>query len=225
MRLKLKLHKNQRGLTLIELMVVMIIMSVLSLTLANFIITWLQASSLSQLRANLLTNAEYALDTVSDDIRLSGAADANNRWPDANGPSGNQFGWTSSGSVLVLAKAAVDSSNNIIFSDTSKYISQKDNEIYYLSGSTLYRRTLESTDATDAAITTCPPALATSSCPADKTVATGVTSFSVSYYDADQNVVTADDARSVQLSITLASKLNTKTITAAYTTRMVFRNE
>lgn len=221
----MKMRKDQRGFTLIELLVVMIIMSILSLTLANFVITWLQSSSMSQLRANLLTNAEYALDTVGDDIRLSGAADANNRWPDANGPGGNQFGWTSSDSVLVLAKAATDKNNNIIFSDTAKYISQKDNEIYYVSGGTLYRRTLESTDANDAAVTTCPPASATSSCPADKTVATGVTSFAVSYYDADQNVVSADDARSVQLSITLASKLNTQTITATYTTRMVFRNE
>lgn len=221
----MKMRRDQRGLTLIELMVVMIVMSILSLTLANFVITWLQASSMSQLRANLLTNAEYALDTVGDDIRLSGAVDATNRWPDANGPGGNQFGWASSGSVLVLAKAATDKSNNIIFSDTAKYISQKDNEIYYVSGGTLYRRTLESTDANDAAVTTCPPASATSSCPADKTVATGVTSFAVTYYDADQNIVSADNARSVQLAITLASKLNTQTITATYTTRMVFRNE
>jgi len=221
----MKAQKSQSGFTLIELLVVMIIMGVLSLSLANFITNWLQASTLAQDRASLLTNAETALDTVTNDIKLSGDADENNRWADANGPDGNQFGWTSGSQVLVLAKAAVDGSNNIIFSDPAKYISQKDNEIYYLSGATLYRRTLASNSSNDAAVTTCPPADATQSCPADETVATGVTSLAFTYYDADENTVSPSDARSVQVAITLSKTEDNKTISASYTTRMVFRNE
>lgn len=221
----MRLKKAQGGFTLVELLVVMIIMGILSLTLANFITTWLQASSLSQARANLLTNAEDALDTVTNDIKLSGSADQNNRWPDANGPGGDQFGWTSGSQVLVLAKAAVDSGNNIIFSDPAKYISQKDNEVYYLSGSTLYRRTLASDSSNDAAVTTCPPSNTTSSCPADETVATGISSLSFTYYDASENVVTPANARSVQVSITLSSAQGGQTAHASYTARMVFRNE
>jgi len=206
------------------MLVVMLVMSVLSLSLANFITTWLQASSLAQKRADLLTSAETALDTVTGDIRLSGNADLNNRWADANAP-GNQYGWQSGSQTLVLAKVAVDSSNNIIFSDPSKYISQKDNEVYFLSGSTLYRRTLESDSANDAATTTCPAAVASSSCPADTVVATNVANWSVTYYDASGVVVSPTDARAVQISVTLNSKLNAQTISASYTTRMVFRNE
>lgn len=220
-------HKDgsQAGFTLAELLVVMIVMGILSLTLANFITTWLQQSSLSQARTDLLTNAETALDTVTNDIKLSGNADQNNRWPDPNGPGGNQFGWTSGSQVLVLAKAAVDSSNNIIFSDPEEYISQKDNEIYYLSGTTLYRRTLASDSSNDAAITTCPPASATSSCPADETIATGVSSLTFTYYDADENVVSPSNARSVQISIVLSSERGGQKVSASYTARMVFRNE
>lgn len=213
------------GFTLVELLVTMIVMSILSLSLAAFIVTWLQASSLAQTRSNLLTNAEGALDTISNDIRLSGSVDQSNRWPDGNGPGGQQFGWASSSSILVLAKAATDSQNNNLFSDAAKYITQKDNEVYYLSGSTLYRRTLASTDADDAAVTTCPAANATASCPADRKVATGVSNFSVAYYDADENVVTPANARSVQLSITMTTVQNGKTLNASYSTRMVFRNE
>lgn len=216
---------NQHGFTLPELVITMIVMSILALLLANFIITWLQTQTLAQKRTDLLTTAETSLDTVSDDIRLSGSADLNNRWPDANGPSGNQFGWTSGSSILVLAKAAVDSSNNILFSDPAKYITQKDNVIYYVSNGTLYRRVIASDDANDAAISTCPPASATASCPADRAVATGVSNFSVSYYDADNTIVSPDDARSVQLSIKISNKVDTRTISASYTTRMVFRNE
>lgn len=222
----MKMHKlNQKGLTLIELIVVMLVMSILAIMMANFIANWLQSETNTQKRADLLTNAQNALDTITEDIRMSGSVDANNRWPDANGPSGNQFGWASGSQTLILAKTAVTSGNTVIFSDPSNYITQKDNAIYYLSGTTLYRRILESTDASDAATTTCPPSAATSSCPADKTIATGVKTFTVTYYDADNNVVTPANARSVQLAITLTTKQNTQTISASYSTRMVFRND
>ncbi len=216
---------TQKGFTLTELLVVMIIIGILSLTLANFIVTWLQAASNDQERAALLTDAEDAVETVNDDIRLSGSVDTNNRWPDTNGPSGNQYGWASGTQTLVLAKIATDSSNNVIFSDPSKYISQKDNEVYFVSGTTLYRRTLKSDSSTDAAVTTCPSSAATSSCPADKTVATGVSSWAVTYYDANNNSVSPDNARSVQVAVTLSGNVNGKTVNASYTSRMVFRNK
>ena len=223
--MKMRKKLDQKGLTLVELIVVMVVMSILALMLSNFIATWLQSETNTQKRSDLLANAQNALDTVTEDIRMSGSVDQNNRWPDANGPGGNQFGWTSGTQVLVLAKAAVTSHNDIIFSDAAHYITQKDNAIYYLSGTTLYRRILESTDSTDAAITTCPPASATASCPADKTIATGVSNFAVSYYDANNAVVTPANARSVQLAITLTTKQNGKAISASYSTRMVFRND
>lgn len=223
----MKTQTNQAGFTLLELLVSLVIMTILSLTLASFIATWLEASTMAQARSNLLTNAETALDTITTDIRLSGDADLNNRWPDPNAPGApsNQLSWQSTGTTLVLAKAAVDANNNIIFSDQDEYISQKDNEVYYLSGSTLYRRTIASPDANDAAKTTCPPASASSSCPADKTVATGVTNFSVQYYDANDALVAPDSARSIQLAITMSSVQNGETINASYATRMVFRNK
>jgi len=216
---------NQKGFTLPELVITMVLMMIISLMLANFIITWLAASTLAQARTDLLTNAENALDTITEDIRLSGSADQNNRWPDVNGPGGNQFGWTSNSSTLVLARVSENSAGNIIFSDASQYITQKYDEIYYLSNGTLYRRTIKSTDTNDSAVTTCPPASATASCPADKTIATNVSNFSVAYYDADLNTVTATDARAVQLSITMSKKVNGKDVSASYNTRMVFRNE
>ena len=215
---------RQRGFTLVELLVVMAVMSILSLTLANFITNWLQASSLAQKRTALLADAERTLDLLTADVRLSGSVDQVNRWPDDNSPSG-QFGWQSNSQTVILAKIATTSNNDVIFSDPAKYITQKDNQIYYLSGGTLYRRTLASDSASDNATTTCPAAEATPACPADTVVAGGVSSLSFTYYDANNQISTVADARSVQASITLSSKLNSKTITATYKTRMVFRNE
>lgn len=214
--------QDQKGFTLIELLVVMLVMGILSLTLANFISTWLQEQGIQQARANLLSSAESALDQISTDIMLSGSVDSTNRWPDANAPSG---GWQSSSTTLILAKVATDSSGNPIFLDSSDYITQKDDVIYFLSGSTLYRRTLRSDSTNDAAITTCPASDATTSCPADMVVATNVTNWSVTYYDANNNVVAPANARSIQTAITLSEKYGSQTVSSSYSTRMVFRND
>lgn len=223
--MKNRLKRSEHGFTLIEMLVTTVIISILSLTLANFITTWLQESSIANARVSLLSNAEYALDTVTSDIRLSGSVDENNRWPDANGPGGQQYGWASGSQTLILAKIATTKSNSVIYSDQAEYITQKDDEVYFLSGTTLYRRTLASGVSGDAAVTTCPASDATSSCPVDKTVATGVKSWTVSYYDQNGSVTTVANARSVQLAITLSQSVDSQNITASYTTRMVFRND
>jgi len=220
-----QLRKDQAGFTLVEMTVTLILLSVVGLTVTNFIARWLQQSSLAQSRTALLQTAQSALDSVNDDVRLSGSADAVNRWPDANGPNNNQFGWASSSSVLVLARVAVDKSNNIIFSDQAKYISQKDAIIYYRTGTTLYRRVISSGATNVASISTCPAAKKTATCPADRIIATGITNFAATYYDVNNDVVAPDDARSVQLAITAERKLNNKTVAANYATRMVFRND
>ena len=217
--------RNQKGFTLVELIVVMTVVSILSITVTNFIVDWTKSSTLAEARSSLLTSAETSMDTITNDIMLSGSVEQNNRWPDANGPSGNQYGWTSNSSTLVLAKVATNSTDTIIFSDPAEYITQKDDIIYFLSGTTLYRRTLASTSTGDEAVTTCPSSDATSTCPADMVVATGVSSFTLAYYDDNGAATDTSSARSVQVGLTLSSKIDSQTINASYSTRMVFRNE
>jgi prepilin-type N-terminal cleavage/methylation domain-containing protein len=216
---------NKYGFTLVELLIVIVVMGIITLPIATFVTTWLNAADIAQGRSNLLSNAESSMTTITTDIQLSGSAEENNRWPDPNGPGGNQYGWSSSSSVLVLARIATDKGGNVIFSDTSKYISQKDDAIYFLSGTTLYRRLITSNSSNDSIETTCPPALATATCPADLVVATGVSSFSLAYYDINGAISTTANARSVQISLTLASKVDNHNISASYVSRMVFRNE
>jgi hypothetical protein len=56
-------------------------------------------------------------------------------------------------------------------------------------------------------------------------VATGVTSFTLAYYDDNGAVSNIASARSVQVGLTMSSMIDAKTISASYSTRMVFRNE
>jgi prepilin-type N-terminal cleavage/methylation domain-containing protein len=214
----------QRGFTLVELLITISLVGIISLVMADFVAGWLQTSSLAQSRTLLLSNAQDALDNISNDIRLSGSADLNNRWPDANAP-GNQFGWQSNGSTLVLARIATTAQKDAIFSDPAQYITEKDNVVYYVSNKKLYRRIIAADDPNTAAVTTCPPASPTPSCPADSKIAEDVTAFSVSYYDADDQIVTPDSAQAIQLAITLSAVKGGEETTATYTTRMVFRNE
>jgi prepilin-type N-terminal cleavage/methylation domain-containing protein len=218
------LNHRQDGFTLVELLLVMIIMGIVGLALTNFISTWLQTAGISQARANLLNSAEIALDDANNDIMLSGNVDQTNRWPDPNGPGGSPYGWQSNSQTLILAKVATDSSGNPIFLDSSDYITQKDDVIYFLNGTNLYRRVLASNSTNDSAVTTCPASDATSTCPPDTLIASGVTNWLVSYYNAQNQVVTPSSARSIQLSITLSEPYGSQIISASYTTRMVFRN-
>lgn len=216
---------NQRGFSLVEMLITITLVSILSLTVANFIANWLQISDIAQARAALLANAENALDKISTDIRLSGNVDQNNRWADANAPGGSLYGWQSNSSTLVLARIATNSQNDVLFSDASQYIPEKDNIVYYVSGKKLYRRVIAADNPNTAATTTCPPASATSSCPADSKVGEDITAFSITYYNADDQVVGPEDARAVQLSITVSQTKGGEPVSASYTTRMVFRNE
>lgn len=217
-------QQNNSGFTLIELMITCVLISIIALVIAGFLTFWLGIFAKDSAQTDLLDSTESALDIINSNIRLSGSADGQNRWPDPNSPSGN-YGWQSSSSVLVLAKAAEDKNGNIIFSDPNKYITEKDNEVYYVKNNTLYQRTLAGDSPDDVATTTCPEALANASCPADRVIATDVQSFGIRYYDASETEVNPSNARSVQLSLVLQKVSGGTPITANYSTRMVFRND
>ena len=217
---------DQAGITLVELLIALLLTTAISGLIISFSVDKLQQSSEQTVKYDLLTNAETGLNRVANDIRLATSADDNNRWQDAYAPGApsNELSWQSNGSTLVLAIAAQDSSHNIIFDDAHDYISAKNNIIYYVSGSSLYRRILAAPNSGNAALTTCPPGSASASCPADADVLDNISAFAVQYYGSDGSVATPTTAHSVQLSVTLLQHKYNHDITAQYATRMVFRN-
>lgn len=219
-----KLDSNGIGLS--EIIVTLAIISIFSLVLMNFMVNWLQQYIVTQTRTELLMQAQDTLDQVTNDIRLSSAADAQNRLLDQNAPGApsNQQSWASGSSQLVLASAAEDTDSNIIFSDPAQYISEKNNVIFFVEDGTLYRRVLAAPVADNKARTTCPIEVASATCPKDRVMAQGVTSFTVSYFNIHNEVVSPSNARSVQLEITLSKDAFGQTIESSDRTRMVFRN-
>ena len=221
-----KLHEH--GYTLVELLVACAITSILLIGMITFMVNSIANNSIREARADLLREAQLALDVIVKDIRLSANVDVNNRLVDINSPDAiatGGLGWESDTNTLVLATAAQDTSGNIIFSDPSHYITEKNNIIYYIVEDILYKRTLAS-DATDNDfISSCPPDIATSECPADRLSVDNVQSLTFRYYDATDTEVEPEFARSVEVDLTLRRERYGRPIEVTYSTRTVFRNE
>jgi len=218
---------RKAGFTLVELMVVMVVTTVMIVVIMAFFLNNLARSSQESTKAQILSEVQSTLDAVSTDIRLSSNADATNRNPDANSPSGGPtgYGWQSNASTLVLVTAAKTANHQMIFSDAANYITAKNNIVYFVSDGTLYKRIIADTVSGNAAVTTCPASKVTGSCPADKVMLHNVSNFSVSYVDASNNTVTPANARAVQISLAASKTSYRETVSASYTTRMVFRND
>lgn len=219
--------RTERGFTTVELTIAIGVISILSIILLVFFSNNMSQFAISNARAELLNEARLTLDAVTEDIRLSANADENNRWEDANAPDpGNGFSWTSDGDTLILATAALDADNNILFEDPAEYVSWKNNNIYFLQDDVLYRRTLAAPIADNTAVTTCPAAAASNECPRDKVMLNSkVDKFMVRYIDGNGDEVTPTNARSVELEIGISRTVYGQHISAEYATRMVFRND
>ncbi len=220
-------RSSSAGYTTVELTIAIGVVSVLSIIVMVFFANNMTQYAISNARSDLQNEAQITLDSINEDIRLSANADQNNRWPDNNAPTANNmFSWASNGNTLILATAAEDGQNNILFSDPSEYISWKNNNIYYTKNDVLYRRTLAAPVQNNKARTTCPRDKSTSNCPADKVMLNSkVDKFTVRYIDGDGQQVSPADARSIELEIGLSRKVYKQTISAEYKTRMVFRND
>lgn len=218
---------HARGFTLVDAIMAVTVATLVIVVITTYFINNLEQAALATNRDSLIKETETSLDLMSKDVRLSANADQNNRWPDANSPggSGNEFGWQSGSSTLVLATAAQDSSGNIIFSDPKNYITEKNNIVYFVQNGTLYKRVIADPVSGNAAVTTCPAGQASSTCPADKELLHDVTLFNVTYLDGQNQQVTPTNARSVEVHITVERDVFKKPVTADYTTRMVFRND
>lgn len=219
---------NQNGYTLMELMVAVVVASLIMIGMFSFLINAIVSNSVRTARADLLREAQLALDVMLRDVRLSADVDPNNRIVDVNSPNAGStggLGWESDADTLILATAAEDTSGNIIFADAGHYTTEKNNIIYYVSDNTLYKRTLAAGLVDNDMTTSCPPTLATSVCPADRLSVENVQSLVFRYFDATNTEVAPANARSVEALLTLQETKFGRDISVTYSTRMVFRNE
>lgn len=226
---KLKIRKLaaiRRGYSLVELVVATAIISILTILIMSFLVDKFVENAQVNARANLQLQTQLTLDLLNRDLKHSANVDSQNRWADNYSPTspGNNFGWVSDSSTLILAIPAQDASGSIIYEDPHVYISYKDNLVWFLEGSTFYKRILAADTPGNDATTTC-PAGAEPSCPADVKLADNVVSVNFSYFDANDNEVSATDARSMSVTMVVRNRVFGRDIEVSETIRTVFRNE
>jgi len=221
------IRRDEQGLTIVELLISIVITGLLVGIVMMFTISNLSGFSATSIKQNLMAQAQSGLNTINDSTLLAGAADTTNRIADSNGPGGpsNLFGWVGNNQTLILATVAEDASGNILFSDPSQYVSYKNNIIYYLDGTTLRKRTLAASVTGNKAKTTCPDSKVTASCKADPIILENVSAIAFTYFDKTNASVTADNARSVEINVTMKDKRFSRKTQVQYKTRTVFRND
>ena len=210
---------NLAGFTIIELLIAVSVAAIVSAILVTICVELYGTTVKQQIYSEMIVESQQVLVKMLDDVRFSDTILAANSIADPN----NAGGWTTSAPTLVVGEPAYDSTRKLIYDPSTSY-PYKNNIIYFLSGSTMYRRVLKNTNATgNVAITTCPSAVA--SCPKDIELATRVASLSFIFYDSDNNVTaTSTSARSVQVSIVMSSKTFGQTISLTNTLRGTLRN-
>jgi prepilin-type N-terminal cleavage/methylation domain-containing protein len=218
--------KDNKGYTLVELLVVMSIFLVVITVIGNYAVDNMRRIAITNARSEILNEAQVGLDVLTSDIRLAASAQEHNRWPDNNAPNapGDLFSWSSSSNTLVLASPTINNSKEIVYSDPSQYISEKDDKVYYVKDKTLYKRIVASTASGNSAKTTCPKSLASQSCPADKTILSNVTSMQIKYLNNANEEVAPYEARSIEFTVNLSIEKFKQPVNVTYTSRAVFRN-
>jgi prepilin-type N-terminal cleavage/methylation domain-containing protein len=227
---------NQRGYTLIEMLVAISISTLLILLVGYFATNSIVSTNQDYNKTLVLTNAKEAVGIVARQVRLARSVLSSNGVPDDNAPGapGNKFSWSgaasASNATLVLAVPSLDSSGNIMFVDPTHTSVYTDNVIFYLDSSSkrLYRRWLVNDVAAAAGSkqkTTCPPALATSICPADADVVDDVANLGTIYLDGGGNPITNPaNTEAVNFTVTETRAISGRTYSGTYSTIATLRN-
>lgn len=216
--------KKQMGFTIVEVILSVGIATVIAGTLLFVSLNLIGETARARMTAELAIESQILLRSMVEDVRLAGSLSSTNQNTDANAPAG---GWITNdpSNIIIVDLPATDASKNIIYDSSTGY--PYDTEVvYFSSGSSMYRRTIVDPGATGNAVkTSCPLALVTSDCPADKKYTSFLTDLTFTFYD-DTNNTTADAtlARSVQITVKVQRKILGKTVKFDNTIRTTLRN-
>lgn len=203
------MKRLQNGFTITELLVVIILSALFSTLILYFFINYFRYGYLLQADLETLTTRLNAGDFLREAVGTStgliiqnGIGDTHTNNPDpaissnlywvpihaipGNKPVGSSG---TSTPLIYFRRFSLNSSGNYIMNGSQPY---EDEYVLYLDGTakSLMQRTLANPGATgDRAKTSCPPALATASCPADKTVASDLGSVDSRYFSRTANLI------------------------------------
>jgi prepilin-type N-terminal cleavage/methylation domain-containing protein len=218
-------RQNKSGFTITELVISLTVASILAVVLFTATFYYYVNTAQAETSTNLALESQSVLSQLTDDIRLADSIASTNAITDPNGPGG---GWTTSdpSNIIIIESPAIDSSRNLIYDLTTGF-PYKNEYIYFMNGTNMYKRVLANTSATgNSAKTTCPAAAASPTCPKDLIFSNNVSNLTFTFYDAsDATTADATKARSILFTVDMAKKMFGKNITLSNSTRATLRNQ
>lgn len=199
---------NQKGISIAELMVVIVMTGFMVTLVSSFMINYWRYGYMLQADEDTLGTRLNAGDILRDSVGTSsglimqnsisdlypGVVDTSDgtgtHWEVIHAIPGNiTMGASGSITPVIYYRRPSVSATGYIMNGTQPY---DDEYILYLDGTTksLKQRILVNPNATgDKVKTTCPAAYVTSTCPADKTIATDVSSIGMRYFSRTGNTI------------------------------------
>ncbi|MGH7240902.1 MAG: pilus assembly FimT family protein [Candidatus Saccharimonadales bacterium] len=200
--------RRQDGFTVPELLIMMVVTTILTVLVLSFTISYWGAAARLENDSSTLVSRLNAGDALRDQLNVASGLISQNSISDTNAGSVDQTAgpgyWTllhavpgtvtmpSSGTiapVFYYQAPSTDASRNFIMNGSQPY---SDEFVLYLDGSSStlkLRRLINPSAAGDRLTTTCPPAQATATCPADKVLAENVSSVDTRYFSRSGNTI------------------------------------
>jgi type II secretory pathway pseudopilin PulG len=219
------IKNNHVGFTITELVISITISGILAVAFFTATFYYYANTAQTETATTLALESQAILTQLTEDIRLADSIASTNALTDPNGPGG---GWVTSdpSNILIIESPAITSARDIIY-DSSTGSPYRNEFIYFISGTSMYKRVLSNTSATgNTAKRTCPSASANATCPPDRLFSSSISNLTFTFYDAaDATTANAAQARSVVLNVNMAKKNFGKTITLTNSTRVTLRNQ
>jgi prepilin-type N-terminal cleavage/methylation domain-containing protein len=203
-----KITDNERGFTLVELVSVMAVSALFAGLIMYFGFSYWRYSSLLEADLDTFVSRLNAQDVVRELIGTTSGLIIQNSIPDSHAlntdpVAGNNY-WVSLHAVpgnttignsgttkplLYFRRLSISKSGAVIMNGTQPY---EDEYVLYLDGTSkqMYLRTLANPGASNnRVLTSCPPSLASSSCPADRVILSNISSVDSIYYSRSGNSI------------------------------------
>ncbi len=220
------LRDNNQGFTLVELLVISPILIVTVVLMMSFLFNLYGQLTQQGSQITMQNQAQTVVFSMQDDIFFASAFanDMSTSLQDAYQPSG---GWTYNTtpqtlivSTPALTKSHRDADRQPVYINTvgcdASVIQENDvlynNIIYFVSGTNLYKRIISApvgmnTCGTSFAQQSCPSGNTTSTCLSDRLLTDKLNSFTITYYDANNTVVTVpEQAQRIKVDLQLKDK-------------------
>lgn len=216
--------KKSAGFTIVELTISITITGILIVSLLAMSTYLFAMITRNNDLVEMSVDSQNLLRSTVEELRYGAGVRQTSTISDPNSPPG---GWSTSNSnfIIIIAVPAVDSNDEYIIDSLTG--SPYNNElVYFKSGNTLYKRTLANPSAVGNKLkTSCPAAVATTSCPADKQLIQYLNGMVFTLYDQD-NALTTDPlkARSVKIDLSLMRDTFGQPLTLDNSIRVTLRN-